>query len=186
MHKIVFDIETTGFLKDPDADLMLLAIYEYENDKYSTFLKDELNKLWPILESTGILIGYSSNSFDIPFLDRHYPGSLTRIKSLDILDEIRKVSGRRYKLDNIAGATLGINKSGNGLIAQTWWKQGDVDKVRDYCVQDVKVTKEIYDYAMKHGILKFKDEFGKIQVIKMDTSEWEKGEGESMTHTMPF
>jgi len=37
MKKIVFDIETTGFLKDPNADLMLLVIYEYENDTYSTF-----------------------------------------------------------------------------------------------------------------------------------------------------
>ena len=185
MKKIVFDIETTGFLNDPEADLTLLVIYEYENDTYSTFLKDELNKLWPILERADMLIGYSSNSFDIPFLDRHYPGDLTKIKSLDILDEIKKSLGRRIKLDSVAQGTLGSSKSADGLLASTWWKKGEIEKVRDYCIQDVKITKEIYDYAMEHGKLKFKEN-GKIQEFDIDTSQWEKGDGDAMTHTMPF
>jgi DEAD/DEAH box helicase domain-containing protein len=185
IRKIVFDIETTGFLKDPEADITLLAIYEYENDTYSTFLKDELPKLWPILERADVLIGYNSNSFDIPFLDRHYPGDLTRIKSLDILDEIKNAVGRRWKLDIVAQATLGIGKSSDGLTAMTWWKNGQIDKVRDYCIQDVKVTKDIYDYAMKNGKLKLKD-MGQIKEFNIDTSKWEKGDGDAMTHTMPF
>jgi DEAD/DEAH box helicase domain-containing protein len=185
MKKIVFDIETTGFLNDPSADLTLLAIYEYENDTYSSFLKDELGKLWPILENADMLIGYNSDSFDVPFLNKYYPGDLSRIKSLDILDEIKNSLGRRVKLDSVAQGTLGVGKSADGLIAQSWWNQGKIDKVREYCIQDVRVTKDIYDHAIKYGKLKFK-EAGKVQEFNIDTSNWEKGDGGAITHTMPF
>ena len=185
MRKIFFDIETTGLLNDPNAYLTLLAIYDSETEKYTTYLEEDLPKLWPILEKADILIGYNSDGFDIPFLNRYYVGDLTHMHSLDLLEEIRKALGRRIKLDYVAQGTLGIGKSADGLVANTWWDKGEVDKVREYCIQDVKVTKGIYDYALKHGKLKFKED-GKIQEFEIDTSDWEKNGSNSMTHTMPF
>jgi hypothetical protein len=59
--------------------------------------------------------------------------------------------------------------------------------VKEYCIEDVRVTNEIYEYAKKHGSLKYKDYEG-IREIKLDTSNWEvqEGEGHSLTHTLPF
>ncbi|MEK7068616.1 MAG: hypothetical protein AAB964_02265, partial [Patescibacteria group bacterium] len=111
---------------------------------------------------------------------------LTKIKSIDLLKEVRNVLGRRLKLDNLAGATLGTNKSGTGLEAVEWWHQGLVDKVRQYCMDDVRITDDLYTYAKKHGKLKYKDYDG-VREIKLDTSSWEdmpqKG---ALTHTLPF
>ena len=77
------------------------------------------------------------------------------------MKEIKNVTGRRFKLDSIAEGTLNINKSGHGLQAITWWKQGDIEKIRQYCLDDVKITKKVYDYALKNSKLKYKDA-GKI------------------------
>ena len=179
MRKITFDIETKNTFEDigentPEKlDISIVCIHDSETDFYDSFLEDDFDRLWPILEKADMLIGYNSDHFDIPLLNKHYLGNLNKIKSLDILKEIYKSSGRRMKLDNVAETTLGEGKSGHGLEAVTWWKTGEIDKIRQYCLDDVRITKAVYDYAMKNSLLKFKDQ-GVIKEIKLDTSSWEK------------
>src|SRR3989344_9006337 len=159
MRKIVFDIETKNFFHDIGSndpaklDIALVAIHDSENDSYSSYLESELGKLWPILERARMLICFNSEHFDIPLLNKYYPGDLTKIKNLDILKEIRNVYGRRMKLDQLAEGTLNKNKSGMGADAMNWWKSGDVERVRAYCIDDVKLTKELYDYALLNNKL---------------------------------
>ncbi|MBI5134095.1 MAG: ribonuclease H-like domain-containing protein [Candidatus Taylorbacteria bacterium] len=191
MKKIVFDIETRNLFQDVgsndprDLDIAVVCTYEYATGEYKSFLQEDLGKLWPMLENADMLITFNGDHFDIPLLDKYYPGDLTKIKSLDLLKEVKKSLGFRVKLDSIAQATLGYGKSGHGLEAITWWKNGEVDKIIQYCKDDVKVTKEIYDYAMKTGTLKFKDGQASKD-IKLDTREWEKKEANAMTFTLGF
>jgi len=191
MRKIVFDIETSNTFQDVGKadpallDLSVICVYDSETDKYTSYIQEELTNLWPIIEKTDMLIGYNSDHFDIPLLNKYYPGDLTLIKSLDILKEIKSSLGRRLKLDSVAQATLGKKKIGDGLEAITWWKNGEVEKVKKYCEEDVRITKELYDYALKNGVLKYKD-LGETRNIKLDTSLWEEKEGGSITHTLPF
>ncbi len=191
MRKIVFDIETSNQFSevgsgDPAAlDLSVICIHDSETDEYTSYLQEDLGSLWKILEGADMLIGFNSDHFDIPLLNKYYPGDLTNIKSLDLLKEIHASLGRRIKLDIIAEATLGEKKSGHGLDAIKWWRAVEKQKVIDYCIQDVKVTKKIYDYARKHGKVKYKD-LGKIKEIKLDTSKWEEKKDSTLTHTMGF
>ena len=191
MKKIVFDIETSNIFQDVSSrdpialDMSVCCIYDYETDKYSSYTKETLNELWPIFEKADLLIGFNSDHFDIPILNKYYSGDLTKIKSLDLLKEVRTSLGRRIKLDTIAEATLGKNKSGHGLEAVVWWRNGEKQKVIDYCIQDVRITKEVYEYALKNKLLKYAD--GKeIKDIKLDTSHWDKKEDSAMTCTLPF
>jgi len=166
-------------------DIALVAIYDSETESFSSYLENELTKLWPILERADIIIGFNSDHFDIPLLNKYYPGDLTKIKSLDILREIKNAYGRRMRLDQIAEGTLGKHKSGGGRDAIDWWKSGDVEKVRSYCIDDVRLTKELYDYAIANNKLIFK-EGGKLNEIKLDTSDWEKPSGNKLTFSLPF
>ena len=102
-----------------------------------------------------MLIGFNSDHFDIPILNKYYTGSLTGIKSVDLMKEIQKVLGRRIGLDAVAGATLGKNKSADGKLANVWWRQGAKDKVVKYCIDDVKITKDLYEYGIKNGKVYF-------------------------------
>jgi DEAD/DEAH box helicase domain-containing protein len=191
MRKIVFDIETRNMFQDvgsndaKDLDISVVCIYDYETDSYQSFLQEDLGKLWPILEAADMLITYNGDHFDIPLLGKYYPGDLTKIKSLDLLKEVKKSLGFRLKLDSIAQGTLGHGKSGHGLEAITWWKNGEIAKLIKYCIDDVKVTKDIYEYALKNGNLKYKD--GPLtKEIKLDTGDWEKKTDSAMTFTLGF
>ncbi|MDP1689724.1 MAG: ribonuclease H-like domain-containing protein [bacterium] len=193
MRAITFDIESIsdsmvrGHIDVNEQELTVVAIHDSETDAYSSYFREDLPKLWPILERADQLIGFNSDTFDIPLLNRYYPGSLFHIRSLDLLSEVQKVLGRRIRLQSLAEATLGRGKSGDGLKAGGWWKEGKRDKVAEYCIEDVRLTRELYDYALAHGVLKYKD-LRDIRDIKLDTSLWEKTSViiPAMTHAFPL
>jgi len=182
MRKIVFDIETRNFFPDigsnnpADLDIALVCLYDYETNTYHSYLEEELPSMWQIMEKSDMLISFNGDHFDIPILNKYYKkegrGDLTKLHSLDILKEIRNSYGRRMKLDQIAEGTFGENKLGTGGQSLIWWKNGEVERVREYCMHDVKLTKNIYEYALKNNKLLFK-EGPFVKEIKIDTKHWE-------------
>jgi len=192
MRKIVLDIETrntfqsVGSSKPVDLDLSLLVAYDYETDQYTSYLQEDLPKLWRLLENADLIIGYNSDHFDIPLLNKYYPGDLTQIKSLDILAKIKESFGKRISLDMVATGTLGDQKSAHGLEAVAWWEQGEIEKIRKYCQQDVKITKEVYEFARRNNFLRYKLVNEVIQ-FPLDASKWEEQEEkQSINYTLPF
>ena len=191
MRKIVFDIETSNFFTDTGSNdpaslsLAVVCIHDSETDAYTSYFEEDLPKLWPILERTDLLIGFNSDHFDIPILNKYYSGDLTRIRSMDLMKEIKKKLGRRIGLNAVASATLGKKKSGSGVFANVWWQRGEKQKVVDYCIDDVRLTKELYDFARAQGHIKYRD--GKmLRELPLDASKWEEKKEAVLTHTLPF
>lgn len=191
MRYVVFDLETQNIFQDVGSsdvtalDISVGSFYDSETDIYTTLAIDELSKAWPILERADALVGYNSNHFDIPLLNKYYPGDLTTIKSIDLLESIRESLGRRLRLDSVAQATVGAKKSADGLQAVRWWREGKIDEIKKYCEQDVRVTKKVFDFARANGHVFFKDGYRKKEIV-LDTSTWENKEDSSMTFSLPF
>ncbi len=182
MRKIVFDIETKNIFQDvgsrnpEDLDISVVGLYDFETNKYHTFLQEEFEAMWEIFKKTDLMITFNGEYFDIPLLNKYYRkaglGDLKQIRSLDIFKEIKQTSGRWLKLDKIAMGTFGINKSGDGFDAVKWWNEGKVEEIKKYCLDDVKITKDVYEFAMKNKKLIFK-EGPFTKEIKLDTKHWE-------------
>ncbi|HRH22589.1 MAG TPA: ribonuclease H-like domain-containing protein [Candidatus Paceibacterota bacterium] len=191
MRKITFDIETKNLFQDvgsnnpADLDISVVCIHDSLTDTYSSFVDPDYSKLWPLIEQADILITFNGDHFDIPLLEKYYKKDLKHIKSIDLLKEVKNSLGKRIKLDSIAEATLGRNKSGHGLEAIGWWKTGEVDKIIKYCTEDVRITKELYEYALKNKHLKYKD-MGVAKDIPIDPSNWEKKDEKKETFTLGF
>jgi DEAD/DEAH box helicase domain-containing protein len=191
MRKITFDLETKNLFQDvgsndPTAlDMSVICIHDSLDNSYKSFFEKDLGKLWPILEQADAFITWNGDHFDIPLLNKYYPGDLKKIKSLDLMREVHQSLGRRLKLDTVAEATLGTKKNGHGLEAIEWWKNGELDKLVEYCTHDVKLTKDLYEYAASNGHLKYRD-MGNIKEIKLNTIPWEIPASTGMTFTLPF
>ncbi|MEK7579114.1 MAG: ribonuclease H-like domain-containing protein [Patescibacteria group bacterium] len=191
MRTIVFDIETKNIFQDVGAhdpvllDIAVVALHDSETDTYSSYIESEFPKMWPIFEKADLLVGYNSDHFDIPLLNKYYPGDLTQIKSVDIMVAIKNALGRRLGLGNVAGATLGLKKSADGMQAYYWWKEGKVQEIRDYCVQDVKVTKNLYEYILKNKKIMYRDGPNMLP-LSLDITDWEKESNHSLTHSFGF
>lgn len=173
-HEVVLDIETRNTFQDVGAynpallRVSLVGCYFYETDTFEAFLEEDLPKLWPRLERADRIIGYNLIGFDYPCLQTHYSGDMMQLPTVDLLMEIEKKLGFRVKLDDVAHATLGVGKSGHGLMAVEYWKKGEIDKLKDYCLQDVRITRDVYEYAMLNGHVRMTNRMGQIQEISMN------------------
>ena len=172
--EIVLDIETQNTFQDVGAynpsllKISLVGVYFYETDTYEAFLEEDLPKLWPRLERSSRIIGYNLIGFDYPCMQTYYTGDIMKLPTVDIMKEIEKVIGHRVKLDDVAHATLGVGKSGHGLLAVEYWKNGEIQKLKDYCLQDVRVTKGVYDHAIEKGFVRYHDRQGNARDVAMD------------------
>jgi DEAD/DEAH box helicase domain-containing protein len=186
-HEVVLDIETQS---EAGADFSLMRVsvvgaFFYATDEYVAYEERELGKLWSRLEQSERIIGYNTKGFDIPILNHYYPGDLLKIPQLDILEEIYRTIGFRLKLDHVARATVGQGKSGHGLQAVAWWKQGEIEKIKTYCLDDVRVTKAVYEYGRKYGALAYEDRSGQRKAIPV-CFEPKEAVRPAMNLTMPF
>lgn len=178
MNGLVFDIETSDVFNDQkrnpeDLSVAVIAVYSYPEDIYEAYTEETFPDLWNLMRSVDTLIGFNSNHFDIPLLNKYAPMDVTKeYQSIDILESVRQSLGRRIRLDWIAEGTLGAKKSGDGLQSVEWWNKGEVEKVKKYCIDDVRITKQVFDHAREHGELRYSD-LGSVHTIPIDTSTWE-------------
>jgi DEAD/DEAH box helicase domain-containing protein len=182
MRKIVFDIETKNIFQDvgsrnpEDLDISIVGLYDSETNSFQSFTQEEFPKMWPYFQKADLLITFNGFYFDVPLLNKYYKkeglGDLNTIKHVDLFKEVKQVSGRWLKLDKIAEGTFGVRKSGDGFDAVVWWRQGKIDEIRKYCLDDVKITRDVFDFAMKNKKIIYK-EGPFIKEVKLDTKGWE-------------
>lgn len=162
--KIVFDIETKNSFADVGGqeyvgklEVSVVGAYSYAEDKYYCFDEHELDKLGALFKRAHLLVGFSSKRFDVPVLEKYYSFNLRAIPHYDILEEIEKKFGRRVGLGVLAEANLGVGKTGKGLEAIDLYRNGEIEKLKSYCLNDVKITKDIYELIKKQKYLLIPD-----------------------------
>jgi len=160
-HYVVLDIETQkGFHEVDRKKLHLLkvsvaCIYDSKADDYFSFEENQMLKLEEYLKKADLIVGFNVRDFDMEVLA---PYLLTPVKNFPILDllvEFEKVRGHRISLQSIAQATLKTSKSGSGWDAIQLYKDGKMAELKKYCIDDVRITKDVYQYGLKHGKISF-------------------------------
>jgi len=168
-ERLVLDLETQRDFMEVEGrkpellGVSVVGVYSYQGDRYDAYREADLAAtLAPRLQAAELLIGFNIRRFDLPVLQPYLPYPVTTLPALDLLEEVVKNLGHRVSLDSLAQATLGRGKSGSGLDALRWFKEGRFDLITTYCLDDVKLTKELYEYGKQHGRLfatsRFSDE----------------------------
>lgn len=157
---IVFDIETKNTFADVGGsanidklETSVIGLYSYNQNEYFCYEEKDFDKAGVLLQNAKLLVGFYSKKFDVPVMDKYFKFKLAAVPHYDILEEIEKVFGRRIGLGILAEANVGAGKTAKGLDAIDFWKNGEMDKLKAYCLQDVKITKEIFDLIRSRGFL---------------------------------
>lgn len=160
MDTLVFDIETQNFFTDPEVGwnnfgalkISVVGVYSYLKDKYFCFDETEIEKAGELFRGAERLVGFSMNRYDVPVLNVHFRAlsstrdiDLWKKERVDLLDEIEMASGGRISLSKLAQANLGTAKAGSGAEAIALYKEGKIEELKIYCLEDVRLTKELYD-----------------------------------------
>lgn len=178
---IVFDIETQrsfdevgGFENRDQLGVSYVGVYSYSQNKLFGFFEKDMEALEKIIMvEKPKLIGFNSIHFDVPVLQPYFKNfNLSELPHLDLLKEVEKVLGHRLKLDSIAQSTLYTKKSGMGLDAIRWYRSGELDKLARYCLDDVEITRDVYEYGLAHGVVYYMNSGVKTPV----KATWASGE----------
>lgn len=173
---IVLDVETRksakevgGWDKLEDMGVACIVIFDSRDEKYRVYSGSGVHLLAQKLQEVDVVIGFNLIKFDFPVMQPHTSIDLSKLQSFDILLHLQKELGHRVSLDSCSTATLGEEKSADGLQSLEWWKeyvqakeQGNYEVAKEkineiiaYCKQDVKVTKNLYLFGKENGYLKY-------------------------------
>lgn len=166
---VILDVETQHLFQEVNHDYKKLGVsfagtYHYDTNKFEGYFENDLPKLFPLLESASMVIGFNIRKFDFPVLAPYYVGDINHIPVLDLLDEVEKFVGYRIALDTLASETLGTKKTGHGLLAIEYYRNKEFDKLKSYCLSDVQITRDLYEFGKREGKIYFKDVHGRREI----------------------
>ncbi|MFH1457466.1 MAG: ribonuclease H-like domain-containing protein [Patescibacteria group bacterium] len=161
--KAIIDIETQNSFADIGSRINLdmlkisvAVVYWYPDDKYYFFFEEDMEKFENLLSKAEYIIGFNSVSFDLPILQRYMENlNLLNKKQIDLMVKLEEILGYKVSLQAVAKATFGVGKISSGLEAIKMWKDGRIEELKKYCMDDVRLTKEIYEYGLKNKTVKF-------------------------------
>jgi len=177
---IVYDIETIRPVRPRDEAELLPGIeyaadwqdydtmgiacicaYDYEDDRFRVFggseglhaARNDLDR-FAAFAANRIVVGWNNRRFDDQLLAAH---GVDVVDSWDIKAALMQAGcgGQRgNSLEAFAAANLsGTGKSMTGDMAPVWWQRGQRERVIDYCLQDVNLTRRLLHRLLQKGEL---------------------------------
>ncbi len=166
-HYGVFDIETQKSAQEVGGwhlarrmKISCAVVYDAALDRYFEYFEQDVPELIAHLQRLERVIGFNIKRFDYKVLAGYSDFDFLSLPTLDLLESVHQHLGYRLSLNNLAQASLGAEKSADGLQALRWWKQGELGKIAEYCRKDVEITHAIYQMGREKGFLLFKNKAG--------------------------
>ncbi|MDP6657119.1 MAG: ribonuclease H-like domain-containing protein [Nitrospinaceae bacterium] len=173
---LYFDLETQKSAADVggwgNTHLMKLAVgvvWDSLEQKHFSYLESEADRLVAKLRMADLVVGFNVIGFDYPVLQPYARDfDLQEITTFDMLVDVKRLLNHRLSLDHLAQNTLNAEKSADGLVSLQWYKEGKIDKIVEYCKQDVEITRDLFLYGESNGHVIYKTRSGTVKELKVD------------------
>ena len=162
---VYFDLETQrtandagGWDKKHAMGMSIGVTYSTRLGAYRIYREDRVQELIDQLLRADLVVGFNVINFDYEVLMGYTVQDLPHLcQTLDMLVEVERALGHRLGLDALASASLGVGKTGDGLDAIRWWREGKLLDIAEYCCFDVKCTKLVHEYGAREGKIFYTD-----------------------------
>jgi len=172
---VVFDLETQRSFDEVGGrsqfhrlGVSVAVAYRFDIDQFIVYTEDTISDLVSLLMSADLVVGYNILGFDYEVLRGYTDENLQALPTFDMMYDLEDRLGFRPKLESVAAPTLGSGKSADGLQALEWWRQGEVDKIVEYCREDVRVTRDLYSFGKRNRCVMVSRFGGKPRHVEVD------------------
>ena len=174
MDHIVVDVEIQKTIEETpggwdSTDLLGMSVgvvYEYSTDRFRVYGPEDVADLRSRLLAADRISGFNIWKFDFPVIFG-LPGRsrvgllkgrtndlLLRIwRSLGLSEEEFSSLHKGWGLDAVCRGTFGRGKTGYGGDAPKWFQAGKWGRLTDYCIDDVKLERDLTDFVDKYGFV---------------------------------
>jgi DEAD/DEAH box helicase domain-containing protein len=172
---VVFDLETQRSFAEVGGrsqfhrlGVSVGVAYRYDADEFLVVTEDRIGELIDLLIEATLIVGYNIRGFDYEVLRAYTDEDLQKLPTLDLMFDLEERLGFRPKLDSVVTATLGEGKIADGTQALDWWRLGEIDKIIEYCREDVRVTRDLYDFGKRHRWVQVSRFSGSPRKVEVD------------------
>jgi len=172
---VVFDLETQRSFDDVGGRSQMHKLgvsigvaYRYDTDEFLTYTEENIRDLIALLKEADLVVGYNIKGFDYEVLRGYENEDYDKLPTMDLMYDLQERLGFRPKLESVASATLGTGKSANGLQALEWWRRGEIEKIEQYCREDVRVTRDLYNFGKRNRFVMVSRFGGNPRRIEVD------------------
>ncbi len=172
---VVFDLETQRSFDEVGGRSQMHRLgvsvgvaYRYDTDEFLTYTEETIQDLISLLEQADLIVGYNILGFDYEVLRGYSDLDFTGLPTFDLMYDLEERLGFRPKLESVVTATLGEGKSADGLQALEWWKLGELEKIAEYCREDVRVTRDLYNFGKRNRFVLVSRFGGKPRKVEVD------------------
>lgn len=168
MRNIVyFDLETQksadevgGWSNIRDMRMSVGVTYSTIRGGYRIYAEREVNELITELMRADLVVGFNNLRFDYEVLHGYTVVDLKQVPTLDMLVDLQRVLQHRLSLDSVASASLGVEKTAEGLQAIKWYREGKMLEIAEYCCYDVKITRLVHEFGAANKQVFYTNKFG--------------------------
>jgi DEAD/DEAH box helicase domain-containing protein len=169
---VVLDIEIQKTIEETPGGwesthllgVAVAVVYEFKSDRFRIYGPRDIKPLRDRLNMAERITTYNGWKFDLPVI-----WALPQPQRVDHLDHVSDDLLRRIwwamglnpdeftdrhkgcGLDAVCQATIGARKIGNGEEAPLWFQSGFWAMVTEYCVHDVKITRDLCRFIDRFG-----------------------------------
>lgn len=172
---VYFDLETQksaeevgGWNNIRDMRMSVGVTYSTARGDYRIYSEKEVNELIKELMRADLVVGFNNLRFDYEVLHGYTVMDLKQVPTLDMLVDLQKALQHRLSLDSVATASLGVEKTAEGLQAIKWYREGKLLEIAEYCCYDVKITKLVHEYGATNKQLFYTNKFGTKLSVAVD------------------
>lgn len=168
MNYVFFDLESQNLFEDvggrENIDKLRVACgvtWSSQRNDFAVYWEKDVPALIEELRSATKIVGFNLRGFDYLVLQPYAPDvRFASLPTLDMLLDLQKILGFRVSLDSVASASLGALKTADGVQSVSWFRDGELDKVAEYCKADVDITRRVYEFGRDHGHIFYKSKLG--------------------------
>ena len=169
---LFFDLETQNLSSDVggwnNKHLFKLSVgvtYNTKHNNFNHYTEENVDMLIKELKSADLIVGFNIKNFDLQVLQPYSNMDLSTLPVFDILETVHKELGFRLSLEHLGIATLSAGKLGDGIQAVEWFRKGEIEKVIEYCKNDVQITRDLFEFGVKYGYLLYTNRQGSLTRI---------------------
>ena len=145
--------EVGGWQNSHLMRISVAVLFDSIQNDFLIFEEDRVDDLLAYLKKGNLIVGFNIKRFDYRVLGAYSEQDLSNLPTFDILEDVYRRLGFRLGLDHLAKETLNQGKTADGLQAVEWFRQGEMERLTDYCRHDVAATRDLFLYGLKNGHL---------------------------------
>jgi hypothetical protein len=137
--------------------ISVIGAFDYSTQRYRVFLEDNFTDFILLARNTELLVTFNGIGFDNKVVEACI-GPLGQPENYDLMAEMMVAADtdnrKGFSLDATCKANFGFGKSMDGGLAPVNWQEGRRGTVIDYCLNDVRLTKVLFDRVKQNGGLR--------------------------------